>query len=88
MSEYDKREKIEKIRRMTDEQVKDACEDFEYEYDMEESPSVCPICNFVQLNDQDALEFLLRKHKTNRKLVLAEMRNRFTTYADFQKFTK
>ena len=50
--------------------------------------SYCPICQFTEINTQDVLNFFLRCHNTTLDEINKDIRNRFSSYEDFQKFIK
>ena len=50
--------------------------------------SYCPICQFTEINKQDALDFFLRYHNTTLDEINKDIKNRFSSYEDFQKYVK
>jgi hypothetical protein len=46
----------------------------------------CPICMFKDLDEERALRYLLRKNDLTEKILLEELKTKFTTYVEFKKF--
>jgi hypothetical protein len=69
---------------MTGEEIEDK---FEEDFDSSEAPSfTCPLCTMKEITDGDALAYLLLKHQTTLKDVLAEVKAKFNgNYLDFNK---
>ena len=59
---------------------------FEFRY---ECPTeACPICSFEELTTADIARYLLKEYDVDKKLLRMELRERFKSYNDFQKYLR
>ena len=89
VEEYESAEEAEKVRADMDDDPDLADELAEnYEFDYEGPVEMCPICSFQELTTSDMAAYLLKKHDINREALRAELRSRFSTYAEFMKYLR
>lgn len=48
----------------------------------------CPICQLMKLKDDEAILYLLKKHKTTKREVIKEINQMFSNYSEFKEFLK
>jgi hypothetical protein len=66
----------------------DETEDNEENDEGEISPNRCPICQYDQLDANDALLYLMAKSGYGTSDLLKELKSRFPNYTDFKEFLK
>ena len=48
----------------------------------------CPICTFEILNEEDALNYLMKKYEMKMKDLQREVKNKFASYKDFNEYLR
>lgn len=78
-----------KIKAMDDEEVEEYFEeneDYEYEIRHELPGRLCPLCSFIDIDYDEATEYLMKKNNLTKDTLLAKIREEFQSYDDFRKF--
>jgi hypothetical protein len=59
-------------------------EDYTYE-----SPAArCPICQFTEISQDDAVKYIFKKNNTTEAEIMKEMKEKFSNYAELQEYFK
>lgn len=81
----------EKIKEMNNEEIENYFDnDSEFRYEMRyEIPSdLCPICNFVDVKEQDAIDYLLKKNSLTMATLEGEIKEKFKTHDELLAYIK
>ncbi len=54
--------------------------------DYEVPTDFCPICSFVEIDPDDVVNYMFKRHEMTRDDILAELRERFASYSELKKF--
>jgi hypothetical protein len=72
----------ERVRALSDEEMLDEFEDIDWEYLIQE---YCPICQFICITPNDALQYLLHSTGKTQQQILSDIKQQFGDYDTFKK---
>ncbi len=58
------------------------------DYDYESPSERCPICQFQEISNSEAIEYIFKKNNTTKEEIMKEMKESFSNYSELQKYLK
>jgi len=82
----DKEKEIKDIEGMEEGELEEAFSDWILDCGLPEE--FCPICSMKEVDNDDVVKYLYKKFNTTKKETIKEIKNKFKSYSEFQKFLK
>jgi hypothetical protein len=77
-------EEVQRMKNLSEDEVEDTYSDFEVDVGVDSR--YCPICQFEKPNVPDLFKYLVKKCASPAEVILAEVKDEFTTYREFKKY--
>lgn len=78
----------EELRKSIEEKGEDYVDDYLNDVEIDILSSQCPICTFQEIDPDDVVEYLFKKHNVTKEEVVEELKERFSSYVEFVEFLK
>ena len=67
-----------------EEYFEEVFEDYTYEAPAER----CPICQFTEISNKEAIKYMFKKNNITKEEIMEEMRNTFSNYKELKEYLK